>query len=228
MGKNKLARFNENETFPLLYQPSFEEVFRKDFSLKGQWKKQVFANDAPICLELGCGKGEYTLALARKYPQRNFIGIDIKGARLWRGAKTAVEEGLPNVAFVRTRIEWIDSLFGPDEVDEIWITFPDPQLQRERRRLTHPMFLDRYRRFLRSPACIHLKTDSQELHIYTKELAESLQYPIHEAHTDIYNTGIDKQIDILEVKTFYESQYLKQGKPITYLCFEIKAMQPPV
>ena len=224
MGKNKLARFNENETFPLLYQPSFEEVFRKDFSLKGQWKKQVFANDAPICLELGCGKGEYTLALARKYPHQNFIGIDIKGARLWRGAKTAVEEGLPNVAFVRTRIEWIDSLFGPDEVDEIWITFPDPQLRRERRRLTHPMFLERYRKFLCAPACIHLKTDSQELHAYTKQLAESLQYPIQEAHTDIYNTGIDKQIDILSVETFYESQYLKQGKPITYLCFEIKAM----
>ena len=221
MGKNKLARFNENETFPLLYQPPFEEVFRQDFSLKGQWKKQVFANDAPICLELGCGKGEYTLALARKYPHQNFIGIDIKGARLWRGAKTAVEEGLSNVAFVRTRIEWIDSVFGPDEVDEIWISFPDPQLQRERRRLTHPMFLERYRRFLRPQARIHLKTDSQELHAYTMELAKSLQYPIYEAHTDIYGTGIDRQIDILSVKTFYESQYLKQGKPITYLCFEM-------
>ena len=221
MGKNKLARFNENATFPLLYQPSFEEVFRKDFPLKGQWRKQVFANDASICLELGCGKGEYTLALARKYPHQNFIGIDIKGARLWRGAKTAVEEGLPNVAFVRTRIEWIESLFGPDEIDEIWITFPDPQLQRERRRLTNPMFLERYRKFLRPQSRIHLKTDSQELHAYTKQVAALLQYPIHEAHTDIYNTGVDRQIDILSVKTFYESQYLKQGKPISYLCFEM-------
>jgi len=221
MGKNKFAHFRENETFACLHQPKFEAVFGADYHLKGRWNREVFGKDAPICLELGCGKGEYTLALARKYPNRHFIGIDIKGARLWRGAKTATEELLPNVAFVRTRIECVTSLFAPNEIEEIWITFPDPQLNKERKRLTHPLFLERYRAFLRSGATIHLKTDSRELYDYTHELALASGYPIICASTHIYGAGLDQQIPILGVKTFYEQQYLAQGKPITYLAFRI-------
>ena len=219
MGKNKHARFIENTTFDCLYQPDFADIFRKDWLLKGRWNQVFFKREAPITLELGCGKGEYTLALARKYPDLHFIGIDIKGARLWRGAKTATEEGLKNVAFIRTRIEFIESFFAANEVDEIWITFPDPQLSRERKRLTHPMFLERYRTFLRPNATIHLKTDSPELHNYTCEQANAFCYPILHACPDIYGAGLHKQIDILNVQTFYEKQFLAQGKPITYMCF---------
>ena len=221
MGKNKFARFQENSTFNCLYQPAFEEVFRKDYCLKGSWNSIVFKRDAPVCLELGCGKGEYTLALARKYPDRHFIGIDIKGARLWRGAKTATEDALPNVAFVRTRIECIESFFAANEVDEIWITFPDPQISKARKRLTHQVFLERYRTFLRPGAAIHLKTDSRELYDFTLEQAHTCNYPVIHACPDIYGVGLNEQIDILSVQTFYEKHYLAQGKPITYLAFFI-------
>ena len=221
MGKNKWARFRENAGFSCLFQPDFEDVFGKDWHLKGQWNHAVFKQQAPICLELGCGKGEYTLALARTYPDRHFIGIDIKGARLWRGAKTATEEALPNVAFIRTRIECIASLFGPNEVDEIWITFPDPQINKERKRLTHPMFLARYRTFLRPGATLHLKTDSHELFDYTCTQLQALNYPILQACSDIYGSRLNESIDILSVQTFYEKQYLAQGKPITYLVCRI-------
>jgi len=221
MGKDKLIRFKENQTFDRLFQPRFEDIFRKDHHLKGSWNRTVFTQQAPICLELGCGKGEYTLALARKYPQRHFIGIDIKGARLWRGAKTATQEALPNVAFIRARIECIDSFFAPNEVDEIWITFPDPQIHKARKRLTHPLFLERYATFLRPGGLIHLKTDSRELHDYTCEVAQTFHYPILHACTDIYGTGLDQQIDILGVQTFYEKQYLTVGKAITYMAFQL-------
>ena len=242
MGKDKVKRFQENKQFGCLHQPTFEAIFRKDYHLKGAWNSVVFGREAPICLELGCGKGEYTLALARKYPERHFIGIDIKGARLWRGAKTATEEALPNVSFLRTRIEFIESFFTSNEVDEIWITFPDPQLNRERKRLTHPMFLERYRTFLRPGATIHLKTDSRELHDYTCKVAHALHYPIQHACTDVYaigmqqdaqglqqdtqglqqdTQGLQQEIDILSVRTFYEQQFLSMGKPITYLAFSL-------
>ena len=223
MGKNKFARFQENITFDCLYQPDFNDVFQKDWFLKGHWNQSVFKREAPITLELGCGKGEYTLALARKYPDRHFIGIDIKGARLWRGAKTAIEEELKNVAFIRTRIEFIQSFFAADEVDEIWITFPDPQIAKERKRLTHTMFLERYRTFLRPDSTIHLKTDSRELYDFTCEQALALNYPIVQACPDIYGTGLDSVIDILGFRTFYEKQFLAQGKPITYLAFKLTA-----
>jgi len=219
MGKNKLARFSENKTFDCLFEPTFQEVFRKDYYLKGSWNSAVFGEEAPICLELGCGKGEYTMALARKYSDRHFIGIDIKGARLWRGAKSSTEERLSNVAFLRTRIEFIDSFFAANEVDEIWITFPDPQIQKERKRLTHQMFLNRYHTFLRPGGTIHLKTDSRQLYDFTYKQAHLLNYPILHSCTDIYGTGIHEQIDILGVHTFYERQFLAMGKPITYLCF---------
>ncbi|MDR2586153.1 MAG: tRNA (guanosine(46)-N7)-methyltransferase TrmB [Prevotellaceae bacterium] len=224
MGKDKIARFKENQTFNCLHQPNFDEVFRKDWRYKGLWNTAVFAQQAPIGLELGCGKGEYTLALARLYPNRNYIGIDIKGARLWRGAKTATTEQLHNVAFIRTRIDFIESIFAPNEVDEIWITFPDPQIHKERKRLTHPLFLDRYAQFLRPGGTIHLKTDSQELHNYTLELAQTLHYPILHASSDILGTRLDELIPVLKVHTFYEKQYLTINKPITYLSFQLSPL----
>ena len=179
MGKDKIRRFEENATFRCVVQPEFEEIFRKDYRLKGRWREDFFGNPNPIVLELGCGRGEYTVSLAERFSDRNFIGVDIKGARLWRGAKTATENAMPNVAFLRTRIEFIDSFFAPGEVDEIWITFPDPQLRKNRvkKRLTAPLFLERYARFLKPGGAIHLKTDSQHLHAYTKAVAEANAIP---------------------------------------------------
>ncbi len=219
MGKNKHKRFAENKTFNLLHQPLFEEIFRKDFYLKGQWHASFFGNSHPIVLELGCGRGEYTVALARKYPDKNFIGVDIKGARLWRGAKTATEEHLPNAAFIRTRIDFIESFFGPGEVDEIWITFPDPQPNNYRKRLTSSLFLTRYAKFLKPGGTIHLKTDSQLLHEYTKASIAHNRLALVEANSDIYNSG--RADELLSIKTHYEQIFLGQGLPITYCRFNL-------
>jgi tRNA (guanine-N7-)-methyltransferase len=219
VGKNKYLRFRENETFTLLYQPAFEEIFRRDFKFKGVWREQVFHNNNPIVLELGCGKGEYTITLALHAPEKNFIGIDIKGARLWRGAKTATEKQLQNVAFIRTRIDFIESFFAPHEIDEIWITFPDPQPKAARKRLTSPLFLTRYRKFLKPGGHIHLKTDSRPLHDYTKALAMHNHLKVWESSTDIYGSGFAD--DVLSIKTHYEQLFLKKGIPITYLKFSI-------
>ena len=166
MGHHKLQRFAENLTFPNLFQVGFDQLEKEGFALRGRWREQ-FGNDNPITLELGCGKGDYTIALARIHPERNYIGVDIKGARLWRGAKTSNEEQMKNVAFIRTRIELIDRFFAEGEVSEIWITFCDPQLKKPNKRLTSPRFLDTYRRFLAPGSIMHLKTDSQELYDYT-------------------------------------------------------------
>lgn len=221
MGKDKIRRFAENATFRCVVQPEFEEVFRKDYPLKGHWHDTFFKNPNPIVLELGCGRGEYTVALARRFPGKNFIGVDIKGARLWRGAKTATEEEMGNVAFLRTRIEFIESFFAPDEVDEIWITFPDPQLRKNRikKRLTSPQFLEMYARFLRESGKIHLKTDSRPLHDYTKQLAELNHLAIEAANADIYGTGFAD--DVLSIRTTYEQRFLQEGLPITYLRFRL-------
>ena len=221
MGKDKIRRFRENETFPNLFQASFEEVYRKDYPLKGSWNEKVFGNKNPLVLELGCGKGEYTLALARLNKSVNYIGVDVKGARLWRGAKTALEEKLDNVAFIRTRIELIESFFAPGEVSQIWITFPDPQPRKENKRLTSPRFLNRYLLFLAPDAVIHLKTDSRELHDYTREVVETQPgLTLLEADPDIYGNKKRPADDpVLTVRTFYEKQFLEQGKPITYLRF---------
>ncbi len=224
MGKDKLRKFKENESFSLLHQPVFDSIFHKDFHLKGRWRENFFHNDRPIVLELGCGKGEYTVALARKYPEKNFIGVDIKGARLWRGAKTATEEQLPNVSFVRTRIDFIASFFAPGEVDEIWITFPDPQPNNYRKRLTSTMFLHRYRQFLKPGGIVQLKTDSQALHTYTKALVACNSLPLIEANNDIYGTG--RADELLSIKTHYEQLFLKQGLPITYIKFLIDGNMP--
>lgn len=221
--KNKLKRFKENETFANVFQPSRAEVLQNGLQKKGQWHT-FFGNDNPIVLELGCGKGEYTIGLAKRYPNKNFIGIDIKGARFWRGAKTAIEDQLSNVAFVRTQIELVDHLFDVGEVSEIWITFPDPQIKykRTKHRMTNPIFLERYKRILSSKGCVHLKTDSEYMHGYTLGLLQGLGLPIDYANHDIYkNEGAAPEV--LEIQTFYENQYLAQNKPITYLRFRFPA-----
>lgn len=226
MAKNKLKRFEENNTFPNLIQPRFEEVFRINHPIKGKWSETFFKNDRPIVLELGCGKGEYTVGLAKQFPEKNFIGIDIKGARLWRGAKTAHESGMTNVAFVRTRIENITSFFTKDEVSEIWITFPDPQLKRINalKRLTSSVFLGLYKTILKPQGLIHLKTDSQELHRYTKALTELNELKVHCCTDDLYASVKDDPI--LSIRTFYEQQFLDKGFSITYICFELSNEQP--
>lgn len=229
MGKNKLARFAENETFDNLFQPSFDEVWDKDFELKGQWHFKVFKNQNPIVLELGCGKGEYTVNLAKSNPHKNYIGVDIKGARLWRGAKQAFENRMPNVAFLRTRIEHIGSIFAKDEVSEIWVTFPDPQPSKAKKRLTSSKFLSYYQKIATQNSIVHLKTDSQELHNYTKAVVELNQLKVLACTNDLYQSGMNDEV--LNIKTFYEQMFLEQGKPITYIRFELdnqKVLQEPI
>jgi len=190
---------------------------------KGHWNG-FFGNDHPIVLELGCGKGEYTVGLAKRYPEKNFIGIDIKGARFWRGAKTALEDQLPNVAFIRTQIELIDHLFASAEVTEIWITFPDPQIKykRTKHRMTNPIFLEKYQGILTAKGCVHLKTDSEYMHGYTLGLLQGMGLDIEYANHDVYkNAGAPPEV--LDIQTFYENQYLAQNKPITYLRFRFNA-----
>ena len=221
--KNKLKRFRENEKFDNVIQPSREELTDNLFGLKGKWSQEFFKNDHPIVLELGCGKGEYTVELARQNPEKNFIGIDIKGARFWRGAKTAIEEGLENVAFVRTQIELIEYVFAVNEVSEIWITFPDPQIKykRTKHRLTNPEFLQRYKNVLKEDGIMHLKTDSEFMHGYTLGLLHGEGHEILYAHHDIYKNEYSPK-EVTGIQTFYEKQYLEKGKPITYIQFKIK------
>ncbi len=215
------------KSFPHVFEPQLEEVFNRDYSLKGQWNKRFFKNEYPITLELGCGKGEYTVGLARKFPKRNFIGVDIKGARMWRGAKTALEEKLQNVAFLRTRIEFITSCFGKHEVDEIWITFPDPQQKdrREKKRLTGSLFIDRYMHFLKPEGLIHLKTDSEFFYEYTLEEIKSNNYQLLESTAQLYHEKIEElnqeTQDILSIKTHYEELFAAKGHPIHYLKFKL-------
>lgn len=234
-GKDKLRKFKENEGFSCLVQPATSEVLGCDHPLKGRWNGGFFRTSGPIVLELGCGKGEYTVDLGLRNPAINYIGVDIKGARLWKGAKFAHENSLPNVGFLRTRIEFIESLFAPDEVSEIWITFADPQIGREKKRLTSPLFLSRYRNFLKPGGIVHLKTDSRYLHEYSRAIAARNGLEILAEATDIYGADPEKlygsgiasvcgkdAVDALfSVQTFYEKQYLAQGIPITYLAFTI-------
>ena len=228
MGHHKLERFAENLTFPNLFQVSYEMLKEEGFPKKGKWHEH-FGNNNPITLELGCGKGDYTISLARIHPERNFIGVDIKGARLWRGAKTAVEDNMQNVAFIRTRIELIENFFDVDEVSEIWITFPDPQPKKEFKRLTCERFLNYYKHFLQPGSPIHLKTDSLELHEYTRdEVIAPAGYPTEYATANLYATPADQHPEIpclreaQMTQTFYERMFLAEGKPITYLKFFIK------
>lgn len=221
--KNKLKRFSENETFTNVFQPTREEVVGNEFPLRGKWNSEFFKNDNPIVLELGCGKGEYSVGLAERFPNKNFIGIDIKGARFWRGAKTAVETGMNNVAFVRTQIELINHIFAENEVSEIWITFPDPQIKykRTKHRMTNAEFLERYKKILKPSGLMHLKTDSEFMHGYTLGLLHGLGHEVIYANHNIYkNEGAPAEVT--GIQTFYESQYLEVNKPITYIKFRIK------
>ena len=218
--KNKLKRFIENETFSNVIQPTREAIL-DGFEFKGKWNS-FFKNDKPIILELGCGKGEYTVGLARRNPDKNYIGVDIKGARFWRGAKTALEENLDNVAFIRTQIELVDALFETEEVSEIWITFPDPQIKykRTKHRMTNEVFLKKYQKILKLDGLMHLKTDSEFMHGYTLGLLHGLGYEVLYANHDVYkNEGSPSEV--LEIQTFYENQYLEKGKPITYIQFRM-------
>ncbi|MGB0897442.1 MAG: tRNA (guanosine(46)-N7)-methyltransferase TrmB [Flavobacteriaceae bacterium] len=221
--KNKLKRFNENATFSNVFQPTREEVTGNKFALKGKWNSDFFKNDNPIVLELGCGKGEYSVSLGELFPDKNFIGIDIKGARFWRGAKTALENNMPNVAFVRTQIELINSIFEENEVSEIWITFPDPQIKykRTKHRLTNAEFLEKYKTVLNETGVVHLKTDSEFMHGYTLGLLHGAGHEVEYANHNVYrNEGAPKEVTAIQ--TFYEKQYLEVDKAITYIKFKIK------
>jgi tRNA (guanine-N7-)-methyltransferase len=221
--KNKLKRFSENETFTNVFQPTREEVVGNEFPLRGKWNREFFKNDNPIVLELGCGKGEYSVGLAERSTEKNFIGIDIKGARFWRGAKTAVESGMNNVAFVRTQIELINHIFAENEVSEIWITFPDPQIKykRTKHRMTNSEFLNNYKKILKPNGLMHLKTDSEFMHGYTLGLLHGEGHEVIYANHNIYkNEGAPAEVT--GIQTFYESQYLEVNKPITYIQFRIK------
>ena len=224
MGKNKMARFAENKILPNVFQPTRDEALQ-GYPLKGKWRSEVFKNDNPIVLELGCGKGEYSVGLAKAFPEKNFIGIDIKGARFWFGAKDALNNNLNNVAFLRTQIELINHFFDKDEVDEIWITFPDPQIKyrRTKHRMTHPDFLDRYKKILKKDGVIHLKTDSEFLHGYTLGLLQGQGQEILFANHDIYGAPeFDPETPLLrEIKTYYEGLFESKGKTITYIKFRL-------
>ena len=221
--KNKLKRFKENLTFDNVIQPTRDDLLSGNFKFKGKWNKQVFKNNNPIVLELGCGKGEYTCSLAEKYPKKNFIGIDIKGARIWSGAKYAVVNSIENACFIRTQIELIECLFSENEISEIWITFPDPQIkiQRQKHRLTNINFLNKYKRIIKSKGIIHLKTDSEFLHGYTLGLIEALNLKLIQSNHDIY-LNQNAPEEVVDIKTHYEKIFLAENKKITYLSFQIK------
>lgn len=229
MAKGKLEKFAEVGTFPNVFQ--LPHIFNADdFKLKGKWHEEYFKNENPLVLELGCGKGEYTVGLGEKFPEKNFIGVDIKGARIWRGSKTAFENKMLNVAFVRTRIDHIEKVFAPGEVDEIWITFPDPQPQktRERKRLTSPMFLKRYANILKPDGIINLKTDNFPLYEYSKEVVTEQGSEILAATDDLYssiekqdNDFISKNAELLQIKTYYEKMFTEKGFKINYLSFKL-------
>ncbi len=220
MGKNKLKKFADMETLECVFQYPWARLHEEGFPLKGRWA-EYFKNDNPIVLELGCGKGEYTVELARRHPGHNFIGVDIKGARMWTGARQAADEKLPNVAFLRSDIELIDAFFAPSEISLIWITFPDPQMQKTRKRLTSSRFLNLYRRILVENGEINLKTDSPFLYTYTRRLIILNQFPIEADFTDLYETGISDPAT--EIQTFYEQQWLSRGKKIKLLRFLLPA-----
>ena len=207
--------------FSNVFQPTFEEL-KTGFSIKGKWKSDIFKNNYQLVLELGCGKGEYSVGLARKFPNKNFLGIDVKGSRMWKGARDALNESMSNVAFLRTRIEFIEYCFAENEVDEIWITFPDPQIKKKRakNRLTHPKFLRLYSSIMQDNGLIHLKTDSQFLHGYTLGIIEGHQHFLEDAEHDVYTAVLEREN--MDIKTHYEKLFLDKNMPISYLRFRLK------
>lgn len=226
MGKGKLAKFADMASYPHVFECPYSVVDEVPFEMKGRWGKDFFHNDRPLVLELGCGRGEYTVGLARLFPEKNFIGVDIKGARMWTGATEALRAGLPNVAFLRTNIEIIDRFFGENEVSEIWLTFSDPQMKKPTKRLTSTFFMERYRRFLKDGGCIHLKTDSNFLFTYTTYMVEKNGLPLEFSTTDLYHSVLAEQPDtedsrILGIQTYYERQWLERGLNIRYMRFRL-------
>ena len=220
MGKNKLKKFEQMNSYTHVKQPTLDEL-KDGFALKGNWRKWFFKNENPIVLELGCGMGEYTVGLAKKFPNKNFLGVDIKGARMWQGATQALENGMKNVGFLRIRIDWIEMCFAKNEIDEIWITFPDPQLKKRRvsKRLTHPNFLEKYQSILKKSGNIHLKTDSQFLHGFTLGVIAAERHILEDSTHHLYKENTQREH--MEIKTHYEHIFLKEGKPITYLRFQL-------
>ena len=226
-GKGKLKKWAEMKTFNNVVEPTTKEVFQKNHSLKGKWRSEIFKNENPIVFELGCGKGEYSVGMGEHFPDKNFIGVDIKGNRIWRGAKTAFENKMNNVYFIRTQIDHIVSFFDTNEVDEIWITFPDPQPKDrlERKRLTSPMFVDRYRTFLKPNGIIHLKTDHEGFFKYTLDEVERCNFKLIESTFNLYSEVIEnldtKTQEILSIKTFYENLWSAKGHSIHYCKFQL-------
>jgi tRNA (guanine-N7-)-methyltransferase len=225
MGKNKLSRFAENLTFEHVVQPTFEELTEQGLALKGHWNRDFFKREAPLVLELGCGGGEYTVGLAQLVPGKNYIGVDIKGARIWRGARTAREQGLLNVGFLRTHVDHLLHCFGPNEVDEIWLTFSDPQIGKARKRLTSPLFLARYKEVLKPGGVVHLKTDSPLLYEYTLEQIAAHQLVTQEQSAEVYAELIPRveplERAVLNIRTRYEQMWLEAGRTIHYVRFQM-------
>lgn len=226
MSKNKLKKFAEMETFHNVFQCGAREVVETSpvVAMAGQWREKYFHNNNPIVLELGCGRGEYTVGLAERNPQKNYIGIDIKGARMWAGAKQAELAGMSNVAFLRTNIEMLGHFFAADEVDEIWITFPDPQMKKATKRLTTTYFMQRYRQLLKPNGLIHLKTDSPFLYTYTQAMVKENAYPLLVDTSDLYQTpASDNIVDAQCLQTHYEKQWLDRGLTIKYIAWQLPA-----
>ena len=219
MSKGKLAKFADMAAFPHVFEYPFSVVDNVPFEMRGAWNERFFKNNHPIVLELGCGRGEYTVGLGRLFPGKNFIGVDIKGARMWSGAKESAETGMTNVAFLRTNIEIIDRFFAPGEVSEIWLTFSDPQMKKATKRLTSTYFMERYRRFLVDNGLIHLKTDSNFMFTYTRYMVEHNHLPVEVLTDDLYHSGLADEI--LSIRTYYEQQWLDRGLNIKYLRFRL-------
>lgn len=225
MAKNKLQKFAAMETFDRVFQPKKDEFTTQEYKLKGKWRQEVFKNDNPIVLELGCGKGEYAVGLGRKYPNKNFIGIDIKGARIWAGAKQANEDNLTNVAFLRTVVDFVPYFFAENEVDEIWLTFSDPQPKKPNKRLSSTEFINRYKKFLKPNGIIHLKTDNTLLYDFTLEEIEENKYDLLTSSYNIYEKDWDsfnqETQEVLSIKTHYEKLFSDKGFKIKYCAFRV-------
>ena len=235
MGKGKLAKFADMAENPLVVECPFWQLQKEGFALKGNWHSDFFGNDNPIVLELGCGRGEYTVGLARRHPGKNFIGVDIKGSRMWHGAKEAQAEGMKNVAFLRTNIEFIHELFAQNEVAEIWLTFSDPQMKKATKRLTSTFFMERYRKFLVDGGLVHVKTDSNFMATYTRLMVEHNSLPVQYINLDLYNESntetvgatSNEELDCLRtIQTYYERMWLERGLSIKYLLFRLPHTAP--
>lgn len=230
MGKNKLEKFADMASYPHVFEYPYSAVDNVPFDMKGKWHKEFFKNDHPIVLELGCGRGEYTVGLGKMFPEKNFIAVDIKGARMWTGATESLQAGMKNVAFLRTNIEIIERFFAEGEVSEIWLTFSDPQMKKATKRLTSTYFMERYRKFLQPNGIIHLKTDSNFMFTYTKYMIEANRLPVEFMTEDLYHS--DLVDDILGIKTYYEQQWLDRGLNIKYIKFRLpqegKLQEPDV